>query len=164
MNRIFQILILLLSLTLIQCSTDETSNESLLVNGAEFKIGSNSGSKIYNVLASENDNGFLVRVYEKAASPARIINILVRHEPGSHSGTYTLRNNFSAPGIAGIEITDDQNHYIAGGSIDGPTGTITVTDFGNNTFKIVFNDVVLDPGMGSETMISGNFTKTFSTN
>jgi hypothetical protein len=163
MKRFIQLLLIVLtSLTLIQCSSDDNgSNEMLLVNGTEFKLG-NSAS--WNVIKFENDGYISLNLLEKTDSAQRSLGIAANyHDANSVNGTYALRSDMSTPGVANIALYAVENEtQLAGGAEVQPTGTIAVTDLGNNKYKIEFNNVVLDPGSASETTISGSLTKTFS--
>lgn len=157
MNNIFKIVILLLSLTLIQCSSDD-SNESgrLLVNGEEFKLGT--------ALVEDGSNLILFTLVEKTpiAYNNRIIQVVAMHPDGTATGTYQLRSNIIETGIANIGIYDSELEQLAGGSVNQPTGTLTVTHIDGKKYKLVFNDVTLDPNTATETTISGSCLKTFS--
>jgi hypothetical protein len=160
MKSLFKIAILFFSLTLIQCSSDEDSSTSaLLYDGVEFKTGSGSP---YNTIKNESETNLWLNIREKTDGEAKTISIYANHVAGTHTGTYELRSNLAAPGIATIAIMDDQGNQIAGGGIEGHDGTITISDYGNNTFKITFNDVVLDFGAPGAVPISGSVYKTFT--
>jgi hypothetical protein len=154
MNSIFKIAILFLGLTLIQCSSDdEVAAGELIVNGDAFKLDNHalvSGSGI--------TTGF---VLNEKGGQGRSINIFTMHPDGNLNGNYDLRSNLIESGIANVTLYDSESNQIAGGAIEQPTGTITITRLDQDTFTIAFNDVMLDPGTASETTISGSATKTF---
>lgn len=156
-------LILFLCLSFIQCNSDDDSARgSLLVNGNEFKLGTNSASHSLNIIKFENDHYISLEILEKTNSEQRSLGISLGHENNSATATYELKSNMTALGIANVALYDVANDtQIAGGAENQPTGTITVTDLGNHTFKIAFNNVVLDPGTVAETTITGSCTKTF---
>lgn len=164
MKSIFKIAILFLSLTLIQCSSDDGSSaSSLMMNGTEFKLGTNSGETIYNKIKSEGENGIWFSIRENVEN-GRVISIYASHEAGQRNATYTLDNDRIEPGFAIISImNEDESQQISGGSdFSPPTGTITIKDLGNHRLKVTFNEVVLDSGTASETTISGSCTKKFT--
>lgn len=159
MKTYLKVAILFLSLTLIQCSADDnTPSASLTYNGAEFKLGNGS---TFNTYKNESDRGIWLNIRENGSADAKNILITLNHASGSHTGTYELRNNMTAPGIAGVTIMDDDGKQLAGGNTNGPSGTVTVEDYGNHKFKVTFNDVVLDQDSATETSIEGNCTLTF---
>jgi uncharacterized protein YcfL len=154
--------ILFLSVICSNCSSDDANDPAtLFVNGAEFKLGTNSGNHQYNLIKSENTGNIWLSISEKN-SPSKAISIYAAHEEGSHSGTYILKNDQIASGIAVLAIMDDSGHQVAGGALNSPSGTVTISDYGHRKFKITFNDVVLDPETGTETTITGYCVKTFS--
>lgn len=157
MTKLFKIIFLLLSLTLIQCSSDDNTSESLMMNGTEFKPGSGR-------IKSEGQNAVWFTIKENKAEGARVISVYASHASGSHTGTYVLDNDMIEAGIAVIAILDEtEEHQISGGSdFSPPSGTLTIVDYGNRRMKVTFNDVILDGGLESETTISGSCTKTFT--
>ena len=160
MKTYIKVAILFLSLTLIQCSADDNAPAtSLTYNGSEFKLGSGSA---YNTYKNESDRGIWLNIRENGTAEAKNILITLNHAPGSHTGTYELRNNLAAPGIAGIAIRDDEGKQLVGGSTVGPSGTVTIEDYGNHKFKVTFNDVILDQDSAVATSIEGNCTLTFT--
>ena len=160
MKNILKLFLLFIGLASIQCSNDDNVNAgTILVNGSEFKTGA---SPTLNILKSDSQNGFWIEIRENLPSGQRALQIMAAHETGTHSGTYVLRSNAIGPGLATIALMDIENdQQLAGGAIEQPTGTITVTDRGNKTFEIEFNDVTLDPGTASETTISGSHRAKF---
>ncbi len=165
MKRIIQItLLLLLSLTLIQCTSDDNKQDaSLLVNGAEFRLDTNSSNHYPNIVASNNNYTLWLSFTEKTSDPAdaRTISVYAAHPEGTSTGTYQLSSSSIGPGLAVLSVMDHEGHQIAGGSDNQPTGTVSVIDYGNNKFKVSFNNVTLDPGTANETTISGSLVKTF---
>lgn len=164
MKSLFKTIFLFLSLTLIQCSSDDDSSASaLMMNGAEFKLGNNSGENVYNTIKSEGESGIWFSIRENAEN-GRVISIYANHEAGRRNATYALDNDMIEPGFAIVAImNEDESQQISGGSdFSPPMGTITIKDLGNHRLKVTFNDVVLDSGAASETTISGSCTKKFT--
>ena len=156
MKNIFKIAILFLSLTLVQCSSDDaTASDNLLVDGVAFKLGA--------VRVESADNSKMFSLVEKTddAAGQRIIQVFAMHTNNLPSGTYELRSNLTASGVANIAIYNTSFIPIAGGSENQPTGTLTILHYQGNKYKLTFNDVVLDPGTATETTISGSTTRTF---
>lgn len=157
MKNIFKIAILFLSLSLVQCSSDDASESAtLMVNGAEYKLGTS--------LVEKTQNTITFTLVEKTPSTDnnRIIRIFAMHPAGNATGTYELRSDLTASGIANIAVYDAEFTPIAGGSVNQPTGTLTVTHYDANKYKLTFDDVTLDPGTATETTISGSCLKTFA--
>jgi hypothetical protein len=164
MRNAFLLSSFFLALGLTSCSSDDPAaptSDSLTVNGAAFMTANNSGATQYNVIKSENGTSLWLEVFEKGGSGRRISGSLV-HPQGPASGTYILKNDQLAIGIAVIALLDDAGQQLAGGSESQPTGTFSLTDNGNHRFALTFNDVVLDPGTASETHISGSCSRTFA--
>lgn len=166
MAKLFRIIIVLMSLTLIQCSSDEsnTTDSSLTVNGSEFKLGSNTGSITYNMIKSQSELSVWLTIREKSEN-GRVISVYAMHESpnGSATGTYSLRNDMMIGGVAAPTLYGAEDNQLAGGSNESqPTGTISINDLGGNHYIVTFNNVVLDPGTASETTITGTCNKTFN--
>ena len=160
MKNLFKILFLFLSLTLIQCSSDDDSSVSALtMNGTDFKLGSGNS----NYIKTDANNRISFAIRENVANNPRVIAVYAMHAPGSRSGTYQLSNNTVENGYAVIAIlNEDETTQLAGGSmIAPPTGTIKIENHGNNHMAVTFNDVVLDGGTATETTISGTCSKGF---
>jgi hypothetical protein len=158
MKSLFKIAILFLVLTLVQCSSDDTAgSNSLLVNGAAFKLAPET-------IVEANDGSINFILGEKTdTANGRILQVFAMHTAGHATGTYELRNNSIESGVAVVALYDQEFNQIAGGSEDQPTGNLTITHYEGKRYKLTFNDVTLDPGTASETTISGSCMKTFST-
>ena len=151
-------IILLVAFSLSQCSSDEsiTDSEMLLVNGAEFSIGTNSSSHTYNRITSKSETSLSLEISENTTSGARIISIGMGHEPNAANGTYILKNNEFRSGVAIPALLDEETgRQISGGTLSPPTGTISITYKGDGRYELSFNDVVMDPGTATETTING---------
>jgi hypothetical protein len=156
MQRLFKIAILFLSLTLIQCSSDENiETDDLVVNGLPFKI--------QDGLIEKNENNVTLTLVEEDSSlDHRKIAVFAMFDSGNASGTYNLRSNMIEPGVANAAVFNFDNEQIAGGAVEQPTGTVTISHRHGNVYKLTFNDVTLDPGTASETTISGSCTRKFA--
>lgn len=159
-------IVLLTCFSLVRCTSDDSTGDSgmLTVNGSEFLLGTNTSTLVYNRIRSKSDTGIWLEITENPSSGnARIISVFASHEVGTHNGTYILKNDQIASGIAIPALMDaETGEQIAGGSDESqPLGTITITDQGSNRFKLSFDGVVLDPETATETTISGSCSKTF---
>ncbi|RZK11160.1 MAG: hypothetical protein EOO46_07755 [Flavobacterium sp.] len=158
------------------CSSDdsgsntnpETNFESTIsISGVAFIPGGSSdvfGSPLVTSLTEGTNNGLTnVRTFHMiqtgamgdiAAVKSLNINLLYPINQTSINGTYGFEYNENNP-------TADP--YILGSYMQGMNmeayaeGTITVTDLGNNKFKLVFNNVVTNGGKTITGSIEGTF-------
>jgi hypothetical protein len=160
MKNIFKITFLFLSLTLIQCSSDDdtSSSSGLLYNGAEFKTGQGVN---YNYIKSENDGTIWFNIREKGVANPKTISIYASHEVGTHTGTYTLKPNMIGPGLAVMTIMNDQDEQLLGADYE-TGGTITISDYGNHKLKVTFNDVSMSVGTAEPAIITGSCLLNFT--
>ena len=163
MRNAFLLSFFILAFGLTSCSSDDghvSTADSVTVDGVPFLTSNNSGAKKYNVIEAETGTSLWFQISEKGGS-GKTISVSLMHPEGSASGNYALKNDQIAAGIAVIAVMDANGHQIAGGSDNQPTGTFSLIDKGNDRYELTFKDVILDPGMASETHISGICTQAF---
>jgi hypothetical protein len=182
MKKIFQAAgILILGLSLTQCTKEQIVEAivpagHLYVNGTAFPIGSNIINSAYNNTnfhqggpgaAQLNSRTFsILKGTTTSQANAETINLNVSY-PGNQAsinGTYPLDiadvTTAATYGICGF--TDSNTTF--GVQPQNSTGTVTITDNGNNNFKIVFTNVTLknsNAALGSK-VITGYVETTFN--
>lgn len=156
------------------CSSDDagsTTNvgfeSSILINGVGFIPGTPNPDLVppANTAFDTNVNNGLsnFRIFQLVSTPslgdlqgtkALQVSIMYPITQASVNGTYDFA--LSEPELAGPYV---QGTYVQGMSMDlFKQGTLTVTDLGNNKFKLVFNNVVTNE---TQTTIAGSFEGTF---
>jgi hypothetical protein len=143
------------------CSGDDDNpiqDSDLLVNGETFPTGIN-GSETYNIMVSQT--GPLTVEIRENGGQGRTLGVMAAHAADTQSGTYEVENNEFGEGLAILYVLDSEGNQIAGGSVNDPSGTVTIVTNGGRNYTLTFNDVVLDPDTPSQTTITGSVTKTF---
>jgi len=158
MNKIYKLAtILFLALSLVNCSNDDDApSGTLFVNNENFIIGTNvAPSALHNNTTfmpggtdaeDYNTRGFFITNGDATTEAnAKVVSVIIRYPTGQASinGTYGIVDiNEANPGaFVACSFSDSTGEF--GGDPDTTTGTITVTDNGNNNFKLVFNNIVL---------------------
>lgn len=175
MKKIYQFLsILVLGFLFIQCTSEETtSGDMLFVNDIAFPIGANGGlGDFHNITmfhAGVDSDDYNLRTFtivkgnSTSEEDADTINLSIFY-PVSQSidGTYNLDFDSAAlPSTYALCVFANSTETFGDGE-NAATGTVTITDNGNNNFKIVFNNAVLtsETIAGSKT-ITGYCAPTF---
>lgn len=152
MKKIYRFLsILFLGFLFIQCSSEETtSGDTLFVNDVAFPVGDNGGiGDFYNTTmfhAGVDSDDYNVREFtivkgnSSSEEDADTIHLTILYPIGqSIDGTYNL--GFDSSYVMCFFSNSSETFGIGE---NAATGTVTITDNGNNNFKIVFNNVVLE--------------------
>ncbi|RTY89820.1 hypothetical protein [Flavobacterium sp. GT3R68] len=175
MKKIYRFLsFLVLAFLFIQCTGEETtSGDTMFVNDVAFPIGANGGigsfynSTMFHAGTSTGDYNIrtftIVKANSTSEEDADTINLSIFY-PVSQSidGTYNLDFNSSAlPSTYAVCVFANSAETFGDGE-NAATGTVTITDNGNNNFKIVFNNVVLTKeATGGSKTITGYCAPTF---
>lgn len=149
--------VLILGLVNTQCSSDNSdanatdNTHTLWVNDIPFVIATNSINGLFNSTMFQageldgppNVRTFIIANQMVSESDIKVITLTVSfpNTQSSINGTYPITQTISNTGNSAIFGYRDSDGTFGGGEFNA-TGSVTITDNGNNNFKLVFNDVV----------------------
>lgn len=158
MKKIISLALFFLFACLLGCSSDsstEQSNGTLFVNNNPFAVGTNTppGDIHNSTLFTQGDptdpfdqNVRTFTIVDTVTMETITLSILYPASTSTINGTYIVNEtnpgtNLSY-GICTYDILGGTNGHF-GGQPAFASGSVTVTDFGSNNFKLVFSNVLL---------------------
>ncbi|UUC43929.1 hypothetical protein [Flavobacterium cerinum] len=180
MKRVLIILsVITLGLTNIQCSNDnddviarQDDTHTLWVNDMPFVIAANQPGASFNTtqfMTAPTNNTAKVRTFimvnqMESVSDMKTITLAVSYPAtqATINGTYPIMQTLSFDeNSALISYMDSDGGF--GGEEFNATGSVTITDNGNNNYKLVFNNVITQGVTSSGTKtITGYCQPTFA--
>ena len=168
-----KLLVLFSALSLfISCQDDDTVTtipvsytSSITINGEAFNPSpatsteSNVTTSVSYGAPNVSERSFVIRQNVANSLASRSIILHIVYSGDNASGTYTqypgntVEHEFTGDGMY---LFDDMASPFTNGS------TFTVTDKGNDTYKIEFHNVELNPAVDNSQIISGSIEGTFT--
>ncbi len=190
MKKIKIIIVVILALQFIQCSSDkkeenvvnqnpvDPNTQTLFVNNQTYKLGINSLPWVvynyFHINESSTQNNYKKTTFgivkdvliDSYATDVIEVNIAHSNTITNINGTYSLtqpENLTTLVPYAICTFKNQQTGSVYGGLISNSNGTITISDNNNGNYKITFNNVVLTKTIDNESMsISGYCERIFN--
>lgn len=172
--------VLILGVVNTQCSSDNndssaTQNDThtLWVNDTPFAIATNQVGGLFNttqfMAGTAINGGTNVRTFtmvNQAVSISDVKTIMLTvsfpNVGASINGTYPIMQTLSNTENAALIAYQESDNTFGGGEFNA-TGSVTITDNGNNNFKLVFNNVVVQGATSTNTKtLTGYCQPTFA--